>query len=133
MSKTCYNCGTENEESAVFCRDCGANLHRIDELKHTGIQGGTPQERVLFDNGYIQLTTAAVLIGMNTDAPDVIPLDTLYDVTVDGRCITLKVKDGDDQQCFLDDPTELADLIRDQMFRPRLSHSRQERPPEDEE
>lgn len=126
MSKTCYNCGTENEESAAFCRNCGANLKEVAQLKRTGIQAGVGQERVLYDDGHIQVTTEAVLIGMESDAPDVIPLDTLYDVEVEERCVHLRVKDGDDQQCFVDDPSEMASLIRDQMFRPRLSQQRQE-------
>jgi len=125
VSKTCYNCGTENAEVSQFCRDCGADLRGVGSLNRAGVQGGRPQERVLWDNGHIQVTTEAVLIGMNTDEPDVVPLDTIYEVKVEEGCVHLLVKDGDDQQCVLDNPEELADLVRDQMCRPRLSQQRQ--------
>ena len=123
MSKTCYNCGTENGEVETFCRACGAALTH-SQLQHAGIQAGTPEERVLWANGDIQLTTSAVLIGMDTDAPDVVPLETIYDVVVEERCVVLKVKDGDDQYCMLENPEELAAMVREQMFRPRLAHER---------
>jgi hypothetical protein len=125
VSKTCYNCGTENGDVDTFCRSCGAALTH-SQLQHAGIQGGTPEERVLWAKGDIQLTTAAVLIGMATDAPDVVPLETIYDVVVEERCVVLKVKDGDDQYCMLDDPSELATLVKEQMLRPRHAHERTE-------
>ena len=123
MSKTCYNCGTENGDVETFCRTCGAALTQ-SQLQHAGIQAGTPEERVLWANGEIQLTTHAVLIGMDTDAPDVVPLETIYDVVVEERCVVLKVKEGDDQYCMLENPDELAALVKEQMFRPRLAHER---------
>jgi hypothetical protein len=126
VSKTCYNCGTQNAESDRFCGKCEAVLDRLEDMKEAGLQGSTGEERTLWDNGEVQLTTEAVLIGMNTDAPDVIPLNVIYEVSVDEGCVVLKVKDGDDRYCMLDDPQELAALINDQMFRPRLAHSRKE-------
>ncbi|HZJ03797.1 MAG TPA: hypothetical protein VFE20_09045 [Thermoleophilia bacterium] len=133
MSKTCYNCGTQNAEAEAFCHTCGASLGRLSDLQKSGIQAGSAEERVLWENGDIQLTTDAVLIGMATDSPDVVPLDTLYDVVLEERCVVLKVKDGDDKYCMLDDPKELAELVKEQMNRPRLAHGRQEmgyNPPE---
>ncbi len=121
MGKTCYNCGTENAESEIFCHECGANLR---QLKDAGLQGGTAEERVLWDNGEIQLTTEAVLIGMGTDMPDVVPLSTIDDVELEERCIVLKIKDGSDYYCMLADPHQLAAMIREQVFRPRLAHQR---------
>lgn len=123
MSKTCYNCGTENAQAETFCRQCGAALTG-GHLQQSGIQAGTTEERVLWEKGDIQLTTHAVLIGMSSDSPDVVPLDTIYEVVQEENCIILRVKDGDDQQCFLEDPTELARLLQDHMDRPRHAHDR---------
>lgn len=126
MSKTCYSCGTQNAESETFCHKCGASLRRLSDLQKSGIQAGSAEERVLWDNGTIQLTTDAVLIGMSTDSPDVVPLDTIYDVILEDRCVVLKVKDGDDKYCMLEDPKHLADLVTDQMNRARLAHERRD-------
>jgi len=38
----------------------------------------------------------------------------------------LKVKDGDDKRCMLDDPSELVALVKDQMSRSRLAHERRD-------
>lgn len=127
MSKTCYNCATENAESERFCHRCGASLVSQSTLQQSGIQGGRGEERVLWDNGHLQLTTDAVLIGVNTDAPDVVPLETIYDMDVQEGCLVLRVKDGDDRQCMLDSPENLADLIWDHVFRPRLAQNRGEK------
>jgi hypothetical protein len=123
VSKTCYNCGTENAETEHFCHKCGASLSS-GRLQNAGIQAGTAEERLLWERGDIQLTTEAVLIGMETATPDVVPLDTIYDVVLEERCVVLKVKDGDDKYCMLEDPGELAALLKDQMMRGRLSHGR---------
>jgi hypothetical protein len=82
------------------------------------------QERTIWENSELRLTTEAVLIGMDTDAPDVLPLDTLYDVQVEEGCVVLKVKDGPDHYCVLDEPEKLATLIREQMLRPRYAYRR---------
>lgn len=124
MGKTCFNCGTENADTEQFCRECGANLESSERLKDTGLQAGIPEEMVLWDNGEIQLTTEAVLIGIGTDMPDVIPLSSIEDVALEEKCIVLKIKDGPDYYCMLADPRELAALIKEQVFRPRLAHKR---------
>ena len=124
MSKTCYNCGTQNADAETFCRQCGADL--AGHLQDGGIQAGAPEERVLWEKGDIQLTTQAVLIGMDSDSPDVVPLDTIYEVVLEERCVVLRVKDGDDKQCFLEDPTEFATLLQEQMDRPRYAHERKD-------
>ncbi len=123
---TCYNCGTENAQADKFCRTCGASLDKLADLQHSGIQAGAAEERTLWDNGEVQLTTAAVLIGMETDAPDVVPLETIYEVVLQDRCVVLKVQDGDDKYCMVADPRELAALIKDHMFRGRLAHGRKD-------
>lgn len=124
MSTTCYNCGTTNSAADTFCRTCGAALGKLSDLQHSGLQAGSGEERTLWENADITLTTKAVLIGMDTDSPDVVPLDTIYDVVQEDRCVVLKVKDGDDKYCMLDDPTELTALVKEQMSRSRLAHGR---------
>jgi len=126
VSNTCYNCGTLNAEVEKFCHKCGAALGKLSDMQQSGIQAGSGEERVLWEAGDIRLTTEAVLIGMETDAPDVVPLDTIHEVVVESRCLVLKVNDGDDKYCMMDDPTELADLVRDHMFRGRLAHERKD-------
>lgn len=42
-------------------------------------------------------------------------------------CLVLRVKDGGDRQCMLDSPENLADLIWDHVFRPRLAQNRGEK------
>jgi len=127
LSKSCYNCGTENADVEKFCRNCGAALGHLADMQQSGIQAGRPEERVLWENADIQLTTEAVLIGMDTDAPEVVPLDSIYEVALDDeRCLVLRVKDGADKHCMLDEPQELAALINEQMMRPRLAQSRKE-------
>jgi hypothetical protein len=124
--KSCFNCGAENGDLERFCHKCGASLVRLNEFGHSSSQAGVGPERVLWEEGDVQLTTEAVLIGMNTDAPDVVPLETIHEVVVEENCLVLRVKYGDDKNCFLNNPAELAALIKDHMMRPRLAHGRRQ-------
>ena len=126
MITTCYNCGAENDEDAELCGKCGRPLGDYGDLLEKDLRAFSGEERVIWDNGELQLTTEAVLIGLKTDFPDVIPLDALYDATVEERCVVLKMKYGDDRYCVLDKPEELAALIREQIFRPRYAHRRKD-------
>ena len=126
VSTTCYNCGTANSDADTFCRTCGAALGKLSDLQHSGIQAGAGEERTLWEKGDITLTTQAVLIGMDSDSPDVIPLETIYEVVQEERCVVLRVKDGDDKFCMLEDPSELAALVKDLMSRSRLAHERRD-------
>jgi|GEM_PF-1181830 len=126
VSTTCYNCGTANSAADRFCRTCGAALGKLSDLQHSGVQAGAGEERTLWEKGDITLTTRAVLIGMDSDSPDVVPLETIYDVVQEDSCVVLKVKDGDDKYCMLEDPGELAALVKDQMSRSRLAHERRD-------
>jgi hypothetical protein len=65
---------------------------------------------------------------MDTDAPDVLPLEAIHDVQVEEGCVVLKVKDGPDHYCVLDQPEKLATLIREQALRPRYAHRRMDDP-----
>lgn len=124
MAKTCQVCGFDNEAEATLCAHCGKPLGEYGDLHPKDLRAFSGQERTIWENGELRLTTEAVLIGMDTDAPDVLPLDTLYDVQVEEGCVVLKVKDGPDHYCVLDEPEKLATLIREQMLRPRYAHRR---------
>ena len=126
MIATCYNCGAENEGDAELCGKCGRPLGDYGDLLEKDLRAFSGEERVVWDNGELQLTTGAVLIGLKSDAPDVIPLDAIYDVQVEDRCVVLKIKNGDDVYCVLDKPDELARLMREQVFRPRYAHRRKD-------
>ena len=52
-------------------------------------------ERVVWDNGELQLTTEAVLIGMATDSPEVIPLEALQGVDVMDGQVVFRMARGD--------------------------------------
>ena len=129
MITTCYNCGAENDVNAELCGKCGRPLGEYGDLLEKDLRAFSGEERVIWDNGEFQLTTEAVLIGMKSDSPDVVPLDAIYDVKVEDGCMVLKVKHGDDFYCVLDKPEELARLVREQMFRPRYAHRRKDEEP----
>ncbi len=74
---------------------------------------------MLWDNGKVQLTTEAVLIGMDSDAPDVLPLDAIYDVRTEDDSLVFTDKEGKDRVCGLDDPRELEILIEEEIAKRR--------------
>jgi hypothetical protein len=124
--KTCYNCGHENADAERFCHNCGADLWQHEGFRRSGLAAGLGDERILWDNGHIQLTTEAVLIDMDTDAPDVVPLGTISATEVRDGCLVLKIKDETEKYCALEAPAELEALVRDHMFRPRLAPDRED-------
>jgi hypothetical protein len=130
--QTCYNCGDKNADSERFCHRCGAALGRLSENQPTAMRAGIGPERLLWEEGDVQLTTDALLIGMESDAPDVTPLETIHEVRVEDNCLVVRVKYGDDKRCFLKNPDELARLLQEQVMRPRLVDDR-ERPAPDED
>lgn len=75
----------------------------------------TSNSPVLWEYGDIQLTADAVLIGMGTEIPDVVPLNTIEDVSVEQDCVVLKVKEGPAYYCMLSDPNDLASHIKEQI------------------
>jgi CRP-like cAMP-binding protein len=81
-------------------------------------------ERIVWDNGEIQLTTEAVLLGTKIGQPDVVPLEAIQSVTVEGDRLTVHLAEGDVTSPVLDDPEELAELIRGEVRRTRLPYRR---------
>ena len=126
MATTCETCGFVNEEEATLCAQCGKALGEYGDLHPKDMRAFSGEEHTIWENGELRLTNEAVLIGMDTDAPDVLPLEAIYDVRVEEGCVALKVKDGSDHYCVLDEPDKLATLIREQMQRSRYAHRRKD-------
>ncbi len=95
-------------------------------LREKDLRAFGGKERVVWDNGELQLTTVAVLIGMGSDSPDVIPLEAVHDVEVQSGCVVFHVHGGDVCSPPLDDPERLAALVRDEMQRTRYAHRRKD-------
>jgi len=81
-------------------------------------------ERVIWDNGDVQLTTEAVLLDAAEGSPDVVPLEIIYDVDVEDGRLVLRAVGGDVRSSPLDRPDELAALVRDELRRVRLPYRR---------
>jgi CRP/FNR family transcriptional regulator, cyclic AMP receptor protein len=109
----------------VISRRFGQVIVRGD-LREKDLRAFGGKERVVWDNGELQLTTAAVLIGMGSDSPDVIPLEAVLDVEVQGGCVVLHVHGDDVCSPPLDDPERLAALVRDEIQRTRYAHRRKD-------
>ncbi|MCE5254088.1 MAG: cyclic nucleotide-binding domain-containing protein [Actinomycetia bacterium] len=97
-----------------------AELHEKD-LRAFG--GG---ERVIWDSGELQLTTRAVLIGMEGGSPEVLPLEAVYDVEVQGDSVVFHAHGGDVSSPPVDDPERLAALAADEMRRTRYARRRKD-------
>jgi hypothetical protein len=119
MTIACRLCGAENEVDAKFCGRCGKPLGEYGDYRAKDMRALSGEEKVLWDNGEVQLTTEAVLIGMNSDSPDVLPLDAIYELETEENCLVFKVKDGDDHYCSLDNPRELEILVEEQIAKRR--------------
>ncbi len=109
----------------VISRRFGQALGRGD-TREKDLRAFSGEERVIWDNGELQLTTAAVLIGMSSDCPDVIPLEAVYDVEVQSNHVLFHVHSGDVCSPPLDDPEHVAALVRDEMLRARYAHRRKD-------
>lgn len=115
----CQICGADNPVDAKFCSRCGKPIGEYGDYRYKDMRALSGEERLLWDNGELQLTTEAVLIGMHSDAPDVLPLDTIYEVKREKDCLVFSVKDGEDRYCRLDDPKELGTLVEEQIAKRR--------------
>jgi hypothetical protein len=85
------------------------------------------KERVIWEGGEVQLTTEAVLIGMDGDSPEVIPLEAIFDAEVAGDCVMFRAHGGDVCSPPVDDPERLAALTQDAVRRSRYAQRRKDR------
>lgn len=108
----------------VISRRFGQAIGGHGDLREKDLRAFAGEERVIWDNGELQLTTEAVLIGMGTDSPDVIPLEAVLDVEVESGRVVFHVHGGDARSPRLDDPEQLAALVRSEMLRTRHAHRR---------
>jgi CRP-like cAMP-binding protein len=110
----------------VISRRFGRAIGARGDLQDKDLRAFGGEERVIWDDGRLQLTTEAILIGMNSDSPEVIPLDAVYDVDVENGCVVFRVHGGDISSHPLDDPDHLAALCRDEMLRSRYAQRRKD-------
>jgi hypothetical protein len=67
-----------------------------------------------------------VLIGMDSDSPEVLPLEAVYDVEVQSDCVVFHAHGGDVCSPPVDDPQRLAALTEDEMRRTRYARRRKD-------
>ena len=108
----------------VISRRFGHAIGRHGDLLEKDLRAFGGEEQVIWDNGELQLTTEAVLIGMCGESPDVIPLEAVLDVEVRSDCVVFHAHGGDVSSPRLDDPGRLAALVRDEMLLSRHAHRR---------
>jgi CRP-like cAMP-binding protein len=108
----------------VISRRFGHAIGRHGDLREKDLRAFGGEEHVLWENGEVQLTTEAVLIGMGSDSPDVLPLDALLDAEVRGDSVIFHAHGGDVTSPPLDRPERLVALVRDAMLRTRRAHRR---------
>lgn len=94
------------------------------ELRAKDLRAFSGEERVIWDNGQLQLTSRAVLIDMGTDSPEVLPLEAVYDVEVQADCVIFHAHGGDVVSPPLDKPEQLAALVCDEVRRTRYARRR---------
>jgi CRP-like cAMP-binding protein len=110
----------------IISRRFGRAVGARGNLQEKDLRAFGGEERVVWDDGRLQLTTEAVLIGMGSDSPDVIPLEAVYDVDVENGCVVFRVHGGDIRSHPLEDPAQLAALVRDEMLRTRYAQRRKD-------
>jgi CRP-like cAMP-binding protein len=110
----------------VISRRFGQAIGSCGDLREKDLRAFSGEERVVWERGEVQLTTQAVLIGMGSDGPDVIPLDSIYDVEVQSGCVVFHAHSGDVCSPFLEDPEHLAALVHDEMRRTRYARRRKD-------
>jgi CRP-like cAMP-binding protein len=110
----------------IISRRFGRAVGLRGDLRAKDVRAFGGPERTIWDNGTLQLTTQAVLIGMGTDSPEVIPLEALLGVEVEQGCVVFHLRDGDVSAGPLDDAAQLAALTRDEMRRTRYAQRRKD-------
>jgi CRP/FNR family transcriptional regulator, cyclic AMP receptor protein len=115
-----------NGISQVIAKRFGQSIGRYGDVLGKDLRAFSGKEQVVWESGDLQLTTEAVLMGMATDDPDVIPLDALLDVDVEGDRVIFRAHGGDVASPSLDDPGRFAALVRDEMMRTRYAHRRRD-------
>lgn len=108
----------------VISRRFGHAVGMGGDLRDKDLRAFSGEERVIWESPDLQLTTEAVLIDMDSDSPDVIPLETVFDVEVQGDRVVFHVHGGDVISPPVDNPEQLAALTHDAMLRTRFAHRR---------
>jgi CRP-like cAMP-binding protein len=110
----------------VISRRFGRAVGARGDLRAKDVRAFDGQERVIWDEGGLQLTTQAVLIDMATDAPEVIPLESIEGVDVVDGQVVFRMHSGDVWSPPLESAGQLAALARDEMVRTRYAQRRKD-------
>jgi len=110
----------------VISKRFGQAVGERAALREKDLRAFGGEERVIWDNGELQLTTRAVLIGMDSDAPEVLPLEAVYDVEVQGDTVVFHAHGGDVISPPVAEPEQLAALTEDEIRRTRYARRRKE-------
>jgi CRP/FNR family transcriptional regulator, cyclic AMP receptor protein len=110
----------------VISKRFGQAFGERAELREKDLRAFGGEERVVWENGELQLTTKALLIGMESDSPEVLPLEAVYDVEVQGDCVVFHAHGGDVCSPPVDDPGRLAALAEGEIRRTRYARRRKD-------
>lgn len=108
----------------VISRRYGQAIGEWGELREKDLRAFRGGERTVWEGSGMRLTTEAVLFETDSDRPDVVPLEAVYDVEVDGDYLVMHAKGGDVRSARLENAEELASLVRDELRRARLAYRR---------
>ncbi|MCX8033557.1 MAG: Crp/Fnr family transcriptional regulator [Thermoleophilia bacterium] len=108
----------------IVARRYGRAIGSYEDLRAKDLRAFGGQERVIWDNGKVRLTTEAVLFEADTDTPDVIPLEAVHEVEVQEERLVLRAAGGDVCSPPVEHVQELASLVRDEVRRIRLAYRR---------
>lgn len=110
----------------VISKRFGQAFGEHAELREKDLRAFSGEERVIWDNGELQLTNRAVLIGIGGDSPEVLPLEAVYDVEVQGDTVVFHAHGGDVTTPPVAEPERLAALASDEMRRTRYARRRKD-------
>lgn len=108
----------------IVARRYGRAIGGWEDLREKDLRALGGAERVIWENGDIQVTTEAVLLEVAGGSPEVIPLETILSVETDGDRLLIHAVGGDVATGGLADAGKVAALLSDEVRRIRLPHRR---------
>ncbi len=108
----------------IVARRYGRAIGGREELREKDLRALRGAERVIWEDGNVQLTTEACILEPTGRSPEVIPLEAVLSVEVVGDCLVVHAVGGDARSGSLSDPARMAALINDEVRRVRFPHRR---------
>ena len=108
----------------IVARRYGRAIGGWEDLRDKDLRALHGAERVIWEEEDTQLTTEALILEAGSSSPEVIPLETILGVEVDGDCLVVHAVGGDARSGRLRDPARAACLVNDELRRVRLPHRR---------